>query len=121
MSMRVLIVEDDDDFGLLLSAMITKSGREPFRGRDAVQGMRLFVEKEPDLVIVDYRMPGKNGIELARDLKEVRSDLPIILLSGFLTEDLRFLAERVGIDRILSKPITYRQIQIELDRIEVVA
>ncbi len=118
---RVLIVEDDPDFGQLLCAMVRKSGREPFHAMDAAKGMELYLEILPDLVIVDYRMPGKNGIELAREMKEVSRVVPIILLSGFLNSDLRLLAERVGIDRILSKPITYRDFHFELDQFEVTA
>jgi len=115
MVMRVLVVEDDADFGDVLCAMIQKSGHIFVWAKNAEEGSVLF-EKEPaDLVIVDYRMPGESGLEVARRIKVVSPEVPVFLLSGFLTEEVRSLAQRAGVDRVLSKPISYNDFQSEIE------
>lgn len=115
MVMRVLVVEDDDDFGDVLCAMIRKSGHLFVWAKNAEEGSGFFGKEPADLVIVDYRMPGESGLEVARRIKAMAPKVPVFLLSGFLTEEVRLLAQRAGIDRVLSKPISYHDFQSEIE------
>ena len=67
------------------------------------------VRAEPgefNLVITDYNMPVISGLEVARELKQIRADLPVALASGYITEELRQQAPAAGISELIYKPDT---------------
>jgi len=70
---------------------------------DALEFLRAHID-EVDLVVSDYNMPGKSGLEVAREIRRLRPDLPVILASGYLTDELRDGAARVGVSRLFDKP-----------------
>ena len=59
-----------------------------------------------DLVVTDYNMPGISGLDLAHSLKEIRADLPVVLASGYITEELRQQAPAAGVCELIYKPNT---------------
>ena len=83
--MRVLLVEDEKALMLLAEEMLAALGYEPAgftRGGEALAEFRFDPERF-DAVVIDYLMPGMTGMELARHLRESRSDIPIVLVSGY--------------------------------------
>jgi CheY-like chemotaxis protein len=64
-----------------------------------------------DLVITDFNMPGMSGLVLARRLLSARSDLPIVLRSGCITDELQSEAQALGIRSLLSKPSTLDELR----------
>ena len=62
------------------------------------------------LTIIDYQMPGMNGIELYRRMKEVRPDIKAIFLTGFTTIDVVFPAIDAGVLRVLAKPVDFEEL-----------
>src|SRR5512134_2293643 len=63
-----------------------------------------------DAVVTDHAMPGATGIDLARTLREIRADLPVILVSGHVNEELRALAAATGIVRVMQKSLSVREL-----------
>jgi CheY-like chemotaxis protein len=59
-----------------------------------------------DLAVTDYNMPGMSGLEVATALREIRADLPVIMASGYITEELRKEAPAAGIRELIYKPNT---------------
>jgi len=59
-----------------------------------------------DLVVTDYNMPGMSGLEVAQALREICPDLPVVLASGYITEELRAQAPAAGIRELIYKPNT---------------
>ncbi len=104
---RVLLVEDEKPLMLLAEEMLAALNYEPAgftRAREALAEFHLDPWRF-DLVIVDHLMPGTTGIELARELRRARSDMPIILLSGYTGPLLTYEALGAGIQRIVTKPL----------------
>ena len=59
-----------------------------------------------DLVVTNYNMPGMSGLEVAQGLKEIRADLPVVLASCYITEELRAKALAAGVSALIYKPNT---------------
>ncbi len=59
-----------------------------------------------DVVVTDYNMPGLSGLDVAKKIREIRPDLPVIIASGFIDEELRSQAEEAGVKALISKPFS---------------
>ena len=57
-----------------------------------------------DLVVTDLNMPGQSGLDVAREALQLRTDLPVALISGYVTEEVRNQAAAVGVREVISKP-----------------
>jgi CheY-like chemotaxis protein len=100
---RVLLVEDEAAVRELVERILRKAGFEVTAAPDALVALRVAAEAPPfDLLVSDVVMPGMNGIELARELRAIRPDLRVLLISGYTEEAVG----RVGPDGLvlLSKP-----------------
>jgi signal transduction histidine kinase/ActR/RegA family two-component response regulator len=101
---RILLVEDDDEVAALVSEMLSQLGYEVTRAASASAALGALADGRPiDLVFSDIMMPGgMNGVELAREIKRRRSDMPVLLTSGYAEAAVKE-AEREGV-QILPKP-----------------
>jgi signal transduction histidine kinase/ActR/RegA family two-component response regulator len=101
---RVLLVEDDDEVAALVSEMLGQLGYDVTRAASGAAALGALADgRSVDLIFSDIMMPGgMNGVELAREIKRRRSDIPVLLTSGY-SEAAVHDAEAAGI-QILSKP-----------------
>lgn len=102
---HILVVDDDKNIRYVLSEILAANGYNAFLAENATAALELLDKEHIDLAVVDIMMPGTNGYELTRLIKEFDPDLPILMLSAKqLAEDRKrgFLA---GIDDYMSKPI----------------
>lgn len=106
---RVLFVDDNPQILSAMSEILRRARYEVSGANDADEALLAFSEKQEgfDVVILNYIMPGKNGLAVARTMKSLRPDVPIILFTGAIWGDIREKAEREGIaDEHLPKPAT---------------
>ncbi len=80
---RILLVDDEESIQLLYREEFEDEGFAVDSAYNGVDALAKFQENPPDLVILDINMPGMNGIEVLRKMKEFRADLPIILSSAY--------------------------------------
>jgi two-component system, response regulator, stage 0 sporulation protein F len=90
----ILVADDDDDVRRTIAQALETLAYDVAEAPDGDSAMAIFREQSPELVILDYRMPGKNGVEVAEEMRRVRPDIPIIMASGFAEE--AELGQRVG-------------------------
>ncbi len=103
--MRVLIVDDDETFCRLLVEVLEGNGFDVAWTTDSVAGYEMSASYPYDLVILDVRMPGLLGTELAQGLKKDYPLSKVILISAFADDSLRRTATNLGAS-LLSKPFT---------------
>jgi len=105
--LTILYVEDIDDVAQFLSSFLTRRFQTVHRARDGKEAITLFKKHKEyiDLVITDIRMPHIDGLELGRMIKEIASDMPIIITSAFNDNEYKNEAEDIGIDGYITKPI----------------
>ena len=80
---RILLVDDEESIQLLYREEFEDEGYLVDSASNGVEALAKFSENPPDLVILDINMPGMNGIEVLRQMKEARTDVPIILSSAY--------------------------------------
>jgi DNA-binding response OmpR family regulator len=102
--MKVLIAEDDRDFGNILSQYVTISGFEVTLARDGKEAWELFNADKPDICVLDVMMPEMDGFTLAEKIKQAQNDIPFIFLTAkSLKEDI-VKGLRLGADDYITKP-----------------
>ena len=104
----ILIVEDDQVVRKVVARALNEMAHDVLQAANGVEALKLYKENPTDLVITDLIMPEKDGIELIRELQEIRADVKVIAMSGGGRHgklELLDLAEAFGAQRVLSKPI----------------
>ena len=105
---HVLYVDDDEALVFLVTRMLERQGLKVtgcFRAADALAAIRADAQRF-DLLLTDYNMPGMTGIELVREVVRLRPDLPVVLTSGYITDEVRAAAVHAGIRHLVYKPNT---------------
>jgi DNA-binding response OmpR family regulator len=102
--MKVLLAEDDRDFGNILTQYVTISGFEVTLGRDGKEAWELFNQNSFDICVLDIMMPEMDGFTLAGKIKEINPDIPLIFLTAkSLKEDI-VRGLKIGADDYITKP-----------------
>ncbi len=106
---RVLVVDDEESILKVVSYALTQAGYEVHTATDAAGAEFMFSEVDPDLVVLDIMLPGKSGLDVARELR-THSDTPIIMLSARGDEVDRVLGLEFGADDYVTKPFSPREL-----------
>jgi DNA-binding response OmpR family regulator len=102
--MKVLLAEDDRDFGNILSQYVTISGFDVTLARDGKEAWELFSREKPDICVLDVMMPEMDGFTLGEKIKEAQPDVPLIYLTAkSLKEDI-VRGLKIGADDYITKP-----------------
>jgi excisionase family DNA binding protein len=107
---RVLVVDDEASIRELLSKTLALAEYEVDTapdGRAAIERLRLG---SYDLLIADLKMPGLDGLSLIREAKRLKSDIPVIIITGFSTESSAIEAVNIGVAGYLTKPFRVPQV-----------
>ena len=83
MKKKILLIDDEESIHLLYREELQEVGYEVFSAMNGEEALARFDEIAPDLVILDINMPGMNGLEVLRHLKEINPQLPVILSSAY--------------------------------------
>lgn len=105
----ILLVDDEPTIIDSLTYSLRREGFEVSTAYDGVQALDLFSTLHPDLVILDIRLPGMDGLEVCRRLR-ARSPVPIIMLTALGNELDRVVGLEVGADDYLPKPFSFREL-----------
>ena len=101
---RILIVDDEKDICMLLSRLVRKEGLKALVAHDGETALKLIVTESPDLLLVDFKMPGIDGMELLKRAKEIDSGLPVIMITAYADIKGAVEAMRAGAHDYLAKP-----------------
>jgi len=101
---RVLVVDDEASIRDLLSKTLALAEYDVDTAADASTALGRVRAAEYDLLIADLRMPGMDGLTLIRQVKRIRAELPVIIITGFSTESSAIEAVNLGVAGYLRKP-----------------
>jgi phosphate regulon transcriptional regulator PhoB len=109
---KVLIIDDEKDIVSLLRYHLEKSGFHCLEGMDGTTALRLVREHHPDLLILDLMLPGMDGLEICRQLRQdaATARLPILMLTAKAEEVDRVVGLEVGADDYVVKPFSPREL-----------
>lgn len=106
----VLIVEDEIDLNNLIRKHLEADGHQVQQAQDGTMALRLVEQQRPDLIILDWMLPGMDGLAVCRAVRQ-RFLMPIIMLTARDEEIDRVLGLEVGADEYVVKPVSMRELQ----------
>lgn len=114
---RLLVVEDDPNLGDILKEYLEMKGYEPTLCRDGEEGWNKFKKDKFDLCLLDIMMPKKDGFTLAKEIKKVQEDLPILFLTAKNQKDDIIEGLKIGADDYLTKPFSMEELLLRVNAI----
>ena len=116
MQKHILIVEDESSIRDMVAFALRKAGMEAMHAADARAAQSAIGERVPDLILLDWMLPGMSGIEFARKLKadEFTKTIPIIMLTARGEETDKVRALDVGADDYITKPFSPRELNARI-------
>ncbi|MDQ7989572.1 MAG: phosphate regulon transcriptional regulator PhoB [Candidatus Dactylopiibacterium sp.] len=112
MPANILIVEDEPAIQELIAANLTRAGHAVMRASDAETAQRLVRDALPDLILLDWMLPGASGVEFARRLRaeERTRGIPVIMLTARSEEQDKVMGLDIGADDYVTKPFSPREL-----------
>jgi len=92
----ILVIDDEDSIRKVLSIALQEKGYNIFEATNGREGLEVFKQKRPEIVITDVKMPEMSGLEVTREIKKINDDVDVIIVTGYGSEDLVIESLRVG-------------------------
>jgi len=106
MAIQVLVIDDEEDYRIIIQEVLRSAGMEVRLAVDGEQGLRMLKEKPSDVVLVDWMMPRMDGEQFCRAMRAEAAlkDLPVLMLTVKQTADEELEALHFGVDDFVVKP-----------------
>jgi CheY-like chemotaxis protein len=110
MKLAVLVVDDNQDACAMMAKLLRAFGYEVDTANDGPSALQLIERKRYGIAIIDYQMPGMNGVDLFRRIRVARPDLAGVFLTGHTTINVVSPAIEAGVLRVLAKPVDFEEL-----------
>jgi DNA-binding NtrC family response regulator len=118
MSQTILIIDDEMDMLMLLRMIIEDNTEHRVETTNSPsEGLKIFREKEIDLVITDLKMPGMDGLELFAELNELKPEVPVIIITAYGSNEVAASALKKGVKDFIAKPFRKTDILFTISRV----
>lgn len=114
---KILLVEDDPNLGIVLSDFLEMCDYDVMLAPDGVTGLEFFKNGFFDLCILDIMLPHKDGYTLAREIRELVPEIPMIFLTAKVMENDRIKGLRIGADDYITKPFSTEELNLRINAI----
>ncbi len=115
---RILIVDDDHDFAESMAELIEIEGHETILAHSGKQAIDIFKQNNIDIIFIDVRMPGINGVETFKEMHGLNPDVRVAMMTGFSDQQLLNEAMEMGAIGILDKPIDIERLMEMIEGID---
>ncbi len=106
---RILVIEDEKKILDVINAYLDKEDFETYSSTNGLEGLKIFENKDPHLVILDLMLPGISGEEICKKIRS-KSDIPIIMLTAKTAEESKIEGFSLGADDYVTKPFSPREL-----------
>lgn len=113
---KILVIDDEEDIVRVLSISLRADGYEVFQAFNGEEGLDVFENEAPDIVLTDIKMPGMSGIEVLQKIKERDNDSEVIIITGHGDIDNAIEALKYGASDFINKPVRDEALSIALQR-----
>ncbi len=112
MEYTILVIEDEPFQLKNLSEALEKQGYNVLSSESSVKGVKIVKEKAVDLVLTDFKMPEKNGLEVLREVKQINPDISVIIITAYGDVETAVKVMKEGAFDYLTKPIDFEELDI---------
>lgn len=109
MNKKILVVDDEEKIRKMICDYLDAVGFTTVTAKDGIDGVSTFINEQPDLVIMDVMMPGIDGIDCTRRIRE-RSNVPIIMVTAKAEEGDKLMGLEMGADDYVVKPFSLKEL-----------
>lgn len=102
----ILVIEDDNQLRHTLHLILDAAGHTVLEARSGLEGLRIFKQEAPDLVVTDVVMPIVNGTKVVQQIARVAPGARMVIMSGQVRQDFLELTKRFGVVEALAKPFS---------------
>ena len=116
--LNILVIDDEKLICWSFKQQLKKEGYSVETAESGEEGLERFKEKYPDVVFLDNKLPGKQGLELIREMKALKEDCYIIFMTAYGTIETAVMAMKMGAFEYVNKPFNFDEIELILENIE---
>jgi len=116
MKQKILIVDDQFGIRILLNEVLQKEGYDTFQAANGVQALEIVKEHSPDLVLLDMKIPGMDGIEILKRMKVIDEDIRVIIMTAYGELDMIQQAMDLGALTHFAKPFDIDDIRVAVKK-----
>ena len=113
---KILIADDEKNMRWILAKNLTDEGFTVIEAADGKEAFENFLDKEPDMVILDYQMPGIDGMEVLKRIKTINDKVPVIMITAHGSTDAAVEAMKLGAVDYISKPFDIDELKITIKK-----
>ena len=113
---KVLFIDDDEGIRKVFSILLRKEGYQVFTAENGEEGLKIFKQEIPPIVIADVKMPGINGIEVLKRVKEINPEAEVIIITGHGDMNSAIEALKLDASDFLPKPVKLEALSVALKR-----
>ncbi|HAH05092.1 MAG TPA: hypothetical protein DCM05_00980 [Elusimicrobia bacterium] len=114
---RILIVDDESDMRMALANVLTRLGHSAAEAADGPAALKRLGEGGIDLVLLDMRLPGMDGVQILRRIRESDAELPVIMVTGYGSVESAMQVMELGASHYLAKPFSNRELADNVERV----
>ena len=108
--MSILIVDDDEGIRETMADILKEKNFDVQTARDGFEALKILKSESFNIILMDLRMPGMDGIETSKRIMEIKPDSKIFIISAYISQKVYDDAKVVGIQEIFSKPVNFTQL-----------
>lgn len=111
---KILVIEDEPNIRELILYNLKTNGYQGLAAEDGIMGITMVHREKPDLILLDIMLPGKDGYEICRELREEGNNTPIIMITAKTEEIDKVMGLDYGADDYISKPFGIREMMARI-------
>lgn len=115
MKKKILVVDDEKNIRILLTEELTDEGYDVILAKNGAEALEMIKSEKPDLVTLDIKMPGEDGLSILRKIRETEYDLPVIICSAYSVYKSEFSA--VAADHYIVKSSNFDELRNKVKEI----
>ncbi|SET05316.1 two component, sigma54 specific, transcriptional regulator, Fis family [Natronincola peptidivorans] len=113
---KILVVDDEKNMRWAIKRALAKENYKIYEGTNGLEAIEIFQQEEPDMILMDLKMPGMDGLEALAKIKELKEETPIIMITAHGTTESAVEAMKLGALDYISKPFDIEELKIVIDK-----
>ena len=113
---KILIIEDEQDIALMIETLVQERGYRTVVAYDGLSGLDAAMQEQPDLILLDLRLPQMSGVQLLYKLDEHQVSVPVVVVTAWGSEELAVQALRMGVKDYIKKPFSLNELMGVIER-----